>query len=90
MSLRFEDEIHAIEAVVAGQGLAICSDVLVGSELANGKLLRLSEVTLPGYGFYVVHRPKHPKAAAILAFVEWARIMVQPPYRLLSVKFLQT
>ena len=76
VSLRFEDEIHAIEAVVAGQGLAICSDVLVGSELANGKLLRLSEVTLPGYGFYVVHRPKHPKAAAISAFVEWARKMV--------------
>ena len=76
VNLRFEDEIHAIEAVIAGHGLAICSDVLAGSELANGKLLRLSEVTLPGYGFYVVHRPKHPKAASISAFVEWARRMV--------------
>ena len=75
MSLRFEDEIHAIEAVIAGQGLAVCSDVLVSSELANGKLLRLSEVTLPGYGFYVVYRPKHPKAAMISAFVEWAQRM---------------
>jgi LysR family transcriptional regulator, glycine cleavage system transcriptional activator len=75
VSLRFEDEIHAIEAVIAGQGLAICSDVLVSSELANGKLLRLSEVTLPGYGFYVVYRPKHPKAAMISAFVEWAQRM---------------
>ena len=75
VSLRFEDEIHVIEAVIAGQGLAVCSDVLVSSELASGKLLRLSEVTLPGYGFYVVYLPKHPKAATISAFVEWARRM---------------
>lgn len=75
VSLRFEDEIHAIEAVIAGQGLAVCSDVLVSSELASGKLLRLSEVTLPGYGFYVVYRPKHSKAVTISVFVEWARQM---------------
>lgn len=75
VSLRFEDEIHAIEAVIAGQGLAVCSDVLISSELANGKLLRLSEVSLPGYGFYIVYRPKHSKAATITAFVEWARQM---------------
>lgn len=71
VSLRFEEEHHAIEAAIAGHGLAICSDVLVGAELANGQLLRLSPITLPGYGFYFVHRPAHAKKAAIAAFLSW-------------------
>jgi LysR family transcriptional regulator, glycine cleavage system transcriptional activator len=75
ISLRFEEELHAIEAVIAGQGLAICSDVLVGAELAKGKLQRLSNVTLPGYGFYIVHRLSHPKEASITAFAQWAQSM---------------
>ena len=65
-----------VEAVIAGQGLAICSDVLVAPELASGKLVRVCDIALPGYGFYVVHRPGHPKQASIRAFAEWARTMV--------------
>lgn len=77
VSLRFEEELHSIEAVIAGQGVAICSDVLVGPELASGTLIRLSEIDLPGYGFYIVYRPKHSKAASIKAFSGWARSMVE-------------
>lgn len=76
VSLRFEEELHAIEAAIAGQGVAICSDVLVASELGNEKLLRLSNVTLGGYGFYVVHRRSHPRETSIIAFSEWAQSMV--------------
>ena len=76
VSLSFREELHAIEAAIAGQGIAICSDVLIASELASGALLRLSRLTLPGYGFYVVHRTGHPKQAAIQAFAAWARAMV--------------
>ena len=72
VSLRFEEELHAIESAIAGQGIAICSDVLIRDELASGKLQRLSDVTLPGYGFYVVHRSPHPKETAITAFRDWA------------------
>jgi LysR family glycine cleavage system transcriptional activator len=75
-ALSFREELHAIEAVIAGQGLAICSDVLVGPELADGTLVRLSDITLPGYGFYIVHRAGHPKEASIRAFATWARAMV--------------
>ena len=75
VSLRFEEELHAIEAVIAGQGLAICSDVLIAGELSNGKLLKLSDVTLPGYGFYLVYRQPHAKQAAIRAFSDWTRSM---------------
>ncbi len=71
-SLSFREELHAIEAAIAGQGIAICSDVLIGPELANGALLPVSRITLPGYGFYVVHRAGHPKLASVRAFVSWA------------------
>lgn len=72
-SLTFREELHAIEAAIAGQGIAICSDVLIGPELASGALVPVSRVTLPGYGFYIVHRAGHPKGACMGAFVAWAR-----------------
>jgi LysR family glycine cleavage system transcriptional activator len=75
-SLSFREELHAIEAVVAGQGAAICSDILVGPELANGTLIRISDISLPGYGFYVVHRSGHPKEASINIFQSWARASI--------------
>jgi LysR family glycine cleavage system transcriptional activator len=71
VSLNFREELHAIEAVVSGQGIAICSDVLVAPELASGALIKIANVTLPGYGFYVVHRNSHPRLASIKAFVAW-------------------
>lgn len=70
-SLSFREELHAIEAVLAGQGVAICSDVLVGRELRDGKLRRLSDITLPGYGFYVTYRADHPKVRSIKTFLAW-------------------
>src|ERR1700704_5055016 len=72
VSLNFREELHAIEAAISGQGIAICSDVLVAPELASGALVKVASVTLPGYGFYIVHRSSHPKLASIKAFVAWA------------------
>jgi LysR family glycine cleavage system transcriptional activator len=69
--LNFREELHAIDAVVSGQGIAICSDVLVAPELASGALVKVTNITLPGYGFYVVHRDSHPKLSSIGAFVAW-------------------
>lgn len=74
-SLAFREELHAIEAAISGQGIAICSDVLVAPELASRALVQVSKLTLPGYGFYLVHRPGHPKLASISAFSAWARSM---------------
>ena len=74
-SLAFREELHAIEAAISGQGIAICSDVLVAPELASGALVQVSKLTLPGYGFYLVHRSEHPKLALISAFSAWARSM---------------
>ena len=73
----FREELHAIEAVLAGQGIAICSDVLVGRELRAGKLRQLSDLTLPGYGFYLTYRADHPKLRSIKTFVAWAQAAAQ-------------
>lgn len=70
-SISFREELHAIEAAIDGQGVAICSDVLIAPELASGALVPVSRITLPGYGFYIVHRDGHPKLAAIKAFIAW-------------------
>ena len=72
-SLSFREELHAIEAAIAGQGVAICSNVLVGPELASGALVPVSRIRLPGYGFYIVHCAGHPKLGSIKAFANWAR-----------------
>ena len=74
-SLAFREELHAIEAAISGQGIAICSDVLVAPELASGTLVQVSKLTLPGYGFYIVYRTGHPKHISINAFSAWARTM---------------
>ena len=69
--LKFHEEHHGIEAIIAGQGLGLCSDVLVARELFDGRLLRLSDIVLPGYGFYFVYRVEHPRCGALDALLRW-------------------
>jgi len=71
--LSFREELHAIDAVIGGQGVAICGDIVVGNELRNGALVKAHPLSLPGYGFYLVSMPQHPRAAAIAAFSAWMR-----------------
>jgi LysR family glycine cleavage system transcriptional activator len=72
-ALSFREELHAIEAVIAGQGVAILSDVLVARELASGALVKALELPLPGFGFYLAHVPDHPRQAVIESFHAWVR-----------------
>ena len=67
----FREELHAIEAVIGGQGVGICSDVLVAHELQVGTLVKVSELSLPGFGFFAAHIPEHPRQSTIVAFVDW-------------------
>lgn len=71
--LTFREELHAIEAVIAGQGIGIFSNVLVASELASGTLVKASDLSLPGYRFYVIRRHGHPREKIIRAFSAWLR-----------------
>jgi LysR family glycine cleavage system transcriptional activator len=74
--LSFREELHAIDAVAAGQGIAICSDVVVSRELKSGVLVKAHALSLPGYGFYLVSVPSHSQRPDIDAFSAWMRTMV--------------
>lgn len=71
--LSFREESHAIEAVVGGQGVGLFSDALVARELAAGTLVRAFDLSMPGYRFYVVRRPDHPREKQIRAFASWLK-----------------
>lgn len=71
--LTFREELHAIDAVIAGQGIAICDDLLVAEELHNGKLVKALDSELPGAGYYLLYRADHPNKAIIEEFFSWAK-----------------
>ena len=70
-ALSFREELHAIDAVVAGQGIAICSNVVVSHELKSGALVQAHPLSLPGYGFYVVALSQNVRRAEMEAFATW-------------------
>ncbi len=69
--LKFHEEHHGIEAIVAGQGLGLCSSVLIARELRDGSLLRVSDIALIGYGFYFVYRAEHPRCETLEGLLRW-------------------
>jgi LysR family transcriptional regulator, glycine cleavage system transcriptional activator len=71
VALSFREESHAIDAVLAGDGVAILSDIVVADDLAAGNLVKVLDLALPGYGFYPVYAPDHPRRAVIETFVKW-------------------
>jgi hypothetical protein len=66
--LHSREELRAIDAIIAGQGVGICSDVLVGRDLETGALVKAFDLAFPGLGFYLVHVPNPPRPAVIAAF----------------------
>jgi LysR family glycine cleavage system transcriptional activator len=71
--LTFREELHAIDAVIAGQGIAICDHLLVAEEMRSGKLVRALDAELPGAGYYLLYRADHPSNAIIEDFFTWAK-----------------
>lgn len=67
--IRYSDESHAIQAAVAGQGVALLSLVLIEQELKLGVLESRLEPVLDGLAYYIVRpeRAGHDSAAAIVA-----------------------
>jgi LysR family transcriptional regulator, glycine cleavage system transcriptional activator len=69
--LLFSEELHAIDAVIAGQGIGLLSDVLVEQELARGELLKVLNFSLPGFGFYLIYARDNPRRSTVDRFLEW-------------------
>ena len=71
-SLRFSDESHAIQAAVAGQGVALVSLPLVRDELAAGQLVQPFGPTLAGYRHHLL-TPEGENSGTIQTVVAWLR-----------------
>jgi LysR family glycine cleavage system transcriptional activator len=69
--LSFREELHAIDAVLAGQGIALCSDIVLEQALLSGALVKVHPFALPGYGFYVAHLAEQASSSAVRTFVQW-------------------
>jgi len=70
--LHFSDESHAIQAAVAGRGVALCSEVLVADELRQGLLVVPFGPSLPGFTYHLVQRKEKLSEAAASA-AAWLR-----------------
>ncbi|WP_308669820.1 LysR substrate-binding domain-containing protein [Brucella anthropi] len=73
ISQSFSEEIHAIDAAVAGHGVALVSRVLVADLLREGKLVQLSDIELPGRSFWAVFLSGHPARDRLTILLEWIR-----------------
>jgi LysR family transcriptional regulator, glycine cleavage system transcriptional activator len=67
----FSDETHAIQAAMAGQGIALVSLALVAGELATGVLVAPFGPTLAGHGFHVVIPDSRANGGNVEAVREW-------------------
>ncbi len=81
VAVTFREELHAIEAAVAGQGIAICSDILTAAELADRRLVQLGDLSLAGYSFHAAWRANHPKEAVMRALAAWLQANALPQRR---------
>jgi LysR family glycine cleavage system transcriptional activator len=70
--LQFSDEVHAIQAAVAGQGVALINLSLVAEELRCGLLCQPLRPELPGHGFHLAWpeaRDADPDIALVRAWL---------------------
>ncbi len=62
----------AMEAAVHGQGAALGDSLLVGDDLAEGRLVRLFENSVPAkHAYYVVCRKEVCDSPLVAAFIDW-------------------
>ena len=77
--LRFSDEGHAIQAAIAGQGIALLSLDLLADELAAGRLVQPFGPSIPGHTYHLVRSAGHAPAPHMEAALDWLRSEAQAP-----------
>lgn len=70
-ALRFTDESHAIQAAVAGQGVALLSLLLVAPQLESGSLVQPFGPSLPGQAYHLLQAPGEAHRSAVSAVADW-------------------
>lgn len=69
--LHFSDEVHAIQAAIGGQGMALVNLALVADELAGGLLHRPFGPELPGHDFHLVWPQSRDSDPELIAVRTW-------------------
>lgn len=67
--LRFSDESHAMQAAVAGQGVALVSLALVAEDLEAGRVVQPFGPALPGHTYHLVSRGNSAAARAVVGWI---------------------
>ena len=81
--LHFDQSLMAIEAAKQGQGVVMCSPILVEEETAQGILVEPFEHSLPvSNGYYVIHHRRLPIRPAAQALKAWLIEQAKPPERM--------
>ncbi|MNJ97932.1 Glycine cleavage system transcriptional activator [compost metagenome] len=71
--LRFSDEGHAIQAAVAGHGIALVSLALIADELEAGHLVQPFGPVIDGHTYHLAMHAGRPASAAVQAVAKWLR-----------------
>ena len=70
-NLVFTDETHAIQAAVAGKGVALLSLLLVSDEIERGTLVQPFQPALESYRYWLVCRADDQDSKPIQALRRW-------------------
>jgi len=71
--LRFSDEGHAIQAAVAGHGIALVSLALIADELEAGHLVQPFGPAIDGHTYHLARHADRPPSAPVQAVAQWLR-----------------
>ncbi|MFT5176918.1 MAG: LysR family glycine cleavage system transcriptional activator [Gammaproteobacteria bacterium] len=64
----------AVDAAVAGQGVALLGRVLLQEDLARHRLVRLFDTSVTAdFNYYLVRSRRRPVSAALASFMDWLR-----------------
>lgn len=69
----FSEEIHALDAAIAGLGVVLASEIVAADDLRKGHLIKLSEHSLDGQTFWAVFQETSIRKRDILRFIDWMR-----------------
>lgn len=70
----FNQTTLAIDAALAGYGIALAPAALVDVDIAAGRLIRLARDGMPGeFSYYVVHTPERAEHVQLQRFKTWLR-----------------
>ncbi|MFZ6690006.1 LysR substrate-binding domain-containing protein [Undibacterium sp. SXout11W] len=77
--LLFSDEGHAIQAALAGQGIALLSLDLVADDIAAGHLTQPFGPSIPGHTYHLVRSAGHIPELHVDLVLEWLRGQIHGP-----------